>query len=157
MLEINSVSFSYEENEIFKSLCLEFNSGEITSIVGKSGVGKSTLFALLSGQLSPQSGNIKLDDSKLTSLASNKRPIITMFQQESLFPHMTVYENIKFPLVSKYNKHRFNDVDHDQYINQKLDEVNLSGYADRFPETLSGGQKQRATLARSLAANPKIL
>jgi ABC-type Fe3+/spermidine/putrescine transport system ATPase subunit len=157
MLEINSVSFSYADNKIFNNLSLEFKPGEITSIVGKSGVGKSTLFALLSGQISAQSGCIKLDETDLTSLSSNHRPIITMFQQESLFPHMTLYENIKFPLVSKYNKHRFKDIDHEQYINQKLDEVNLSGYGDRYPETLSGGQKQRATLARSLAASPKIL
>ncbi len=157
MLEIKSVSFSYQTKKILNDLNLEFKEGEITSVVGNSGVGKSTLFAMLSGKETPQEGAISLNGTDLTKLPASKRPIITMFQQESLFPHMTIYENIKFPLVSKYNKQRFKDIDQDKYINQKLEEVNLAGFADRYPNTLSGGQKQRATLARSLAANPKII
>lgn len=157
MLDIKSVSFAYAGNVIFDTLSLSFKPGELTSVVGKSGVGKSTLFSLLSGQLMPSAGKIMLEGADLTTLPSSKRPIITMFQQESLFPHMTVAENIKFPLVSKYNRERFTDINHDDYIAGKLEEVNLSGYADRYPDTLSGGQKQRATLARSLAASPKIL
>lgn len=157
MLEIKKVSFAYQANKIFADLNLKFNPGEITSIVGASGVGKSTLFALLSGQEFPASGQIFLNNTDLTPIQSSKRPVITMFQQESLFPHMTLKENIRFPIVSKYNKDRFKDINQEEYITQKLEEVNLAGFEDRYPETLSGGQKQRATLARSLAANPQIL
>ena len=157
MLEIKNVGFAYQANKIFDDLNLKFNSGEVTSIVGASGVGKSTLFALLSGQEYPEKGQVFLNDEELTSVQPNQRPVITMFQQESLFPHMTLYENIRFPIVSKYNKDRFKDIDQKEYITKKLDEVNLTGFEDRYPNTLSGGQKQRATLARSLAANPQIL
>jgi ABC-type nitrate/sulfonate/bicarbonate transport system ATPase subunit len=157
MLKLDNLSFSYDGNQLFKGLSLEFKEGELTSVVGKSGVGKSTLFSLLSGQLNSDQGSIKLGNDDLTTLPSNKRPTITMFQQESLFPHMTIFENIRFPLVSKYNKARFHDIDHKYYIQQRLKEVNLEGFEDRYPENLSGGQKQRATLARSLAAKPKIM
>ncbi len=157
MLELKSVSFAYKKEIIFDDLSHSFNKGEITSVVGASGVGKSTLFALLSGQRHPGSGHIYLDGMDLTNLPPNRRPVITMFQTESLFPHMTIYENIRFPLVSKFNRERFKAVDHERYINEKLQEVNLQGFGDRLPETLSGGQNQRATLARSLAAKPEIL
>ncbi|MDG1858803.1 MAG: ATP-binding cassette domain-containing protein [Emcibacteraceae bacterium] len=157
MLKLDNLSFSYDDNQLFNGLSLESNRGEITSVIGKSGVGKSTLFALISGQLMPEQGAIVLDDKDLTNLPVNKRPIITMFQQESLFPHMTIYENIRFPLVSKYNKARFKNINHKEYIQQILKEVKLEGYENRFPDSLSGGQKQRATLARSLAAKPNIL
>ena len=157
MLELKSVSFSYDDHRIFADLSHDFEKGKITAIVGRSGVGKSTLFSLISGQETPTSGSIILDDGELSDLPSSKRPIITMFQQESLFPHMTVYDNIRFPLTSKYNRNRFKDIDHKAYILEKLAEVKLEDCAERMPDTLSGGQKQRATLARSLAAKPEIL
>jgi ABC-type Fe3+/spermidine/putrescine transport system ATPase subunit len=157
MLKLDGLSFSYDENRIFDDFSHQFKKGEITAIVGKSGVGKSTLFAILSGLSKPNQGIITLDGVDLSDLPSNQRPIISMFQQESLFPHMTIYENIRFPLISKFNKERFKDIDHKKYIEKKLKEVNLEGFENRYPATLSGGQKQRATLARSLAAKPKIL
>lgn len=157
MLELKSISFAFGSNQIFEGLSHQFNEGEITSVVGASGIGKSTLFALLSGREQPWVGRIFLDDTDLTPMATNIRPVITMFQQESLFPHMNIYNNIRFPLTSKYNKARFKGVNHREYIAEKLKEVKLEGFEDRFPETLSGGQKQRATLARSIAAKPKIL
>lgn len=157
MLVLKSLSFSYRNINIFEDLNHNFDKGEVTAIVGRSGVGKSTLFSLLSGQEKLKTGLITLDDNNLTDLPSNKRPIITMFQQESLFPHMSVYENIQFPLVSKYNHNRFKDIDHKTYIMNKLREVKLEEFVDRMPDTLSGGQKQRATLARSLAAKPEVL
>lgn len=157
MLELKSISFAFGSNQVFDGLSHQFKEGEITSVVGASGIGKSTLFALLSGREQPWAGRIFLNDTDLTPMPTNIRPVITMFQQESLFPHMNIYDNIRFPLVSKYNKTRFKGVKHKEYIAEKLREVNLSGFENRFPDTLSGGQKQRATLARSIAAKPKIL
>lgn len=157
MLELKSISFSYGPNQVFDGLSHQFNEGEITSVVGASGIGKSTLFALLSGKEQPWAGRVFIEDTDLTPMPASIRPVITMFQQESLFPHMNVYENIRFPLISKYNKARFKGIHHKEYIAQKLNEVNLNGFEKRFPETLSGGQKQRVTLARSIAAKPKIL
>jgi len=157
MLALKSLSFSYQNNIIFEDLNQRFKKGEVTAIVGRSGVGKSTFFSLLAGQEKLKAGSITLDERNLTDLPSNKRPVIPMFQQESLFPHMSVYENIRFPLVSKYNHNRFKGIDHKAYILERLKEVKLEDLADRMPDTLSGGQKQRATLARSLAAKPEVL
>jgi ABC-type Fe3+/spermidine/putrescine transport system ATPase subunit len=156
-LTVSNLNFNYGDKEILKDLSFESKSSSILSIVGSSGVGKTTIFSILGGFLSPVSGTVVLDDVDITYLKPEQRPIVTMFQEGGLFPHLSIIDNVKFGLKSKFNKNRFKDTDIDQYSEKLLDKVGLHNMYARFPHELSGGQKQRVSLARSIAVRPKVL
>lgn len=158
MLELKNIHFDYQNNNsLINDMNLSFKPASLYSVVGPSGVGKSTLLALISGQLKPSSGEVKLDSVDLTHKGINERPIAFMFQFESLFPHLNVLDNLLFPLKTKKFKPLFKNKDIKKLALEKLKEVGLAGFENRFIDTLSGGQKQRVTLARTLLMKPKIL
>lgn len=132
---------------------LEIKKGEFLTFLGSSGSGKSTTLSMIAGFETPTSGEILLNDSSLINIPSHKRGIGMVFQHYSLFPHMTVRDNIGFPLdIRKVAK-----PERDKKVDDILKLVQLEAFADRRPSMLSGGQKQRVAIARALVYEPEIL
>jgi len=129
--------------------------GEVLSVMGPSGVGKSTLLAFITGTLAPSfvgMGQVLLDHVDITSRAPHKRGIGILFQDDLLFPHMSVGANLAFgmPAGGSMAERRVK-------IDAALSDVGLNSYTDRDPATLSGGQKARVALVRMLLSNPSAL
>lgn len=134
-------------------LCLDIPAGELVVLLGSSGCGKTTLLRSVAGLERPDQGQVLIDGQDVTALATRHRPIGMVFQSYALFPHMTVRQNIAFPLRARQrpSQHRSSRVE------ELLELVHLGPQGDRFPSQLSGGQQQRASLARALAASPQVL
>lgn len=144
MLELNNISFSYNNQLIINKMNLQVDKNEIIALVGPSGCGKSTLLRIIAGLEQPDDGTIWLEGVEITSLKPGLRNIGMLFQNYSLFPHMTVEQNIRYAN---------NEAD----VNNLLKLIEMENYLDRYPSELSGGQQQRVALVRAIAANPKIL
>lgn len=130
-------------------------AGDVLTVMGPSGVGKSTLLALITGTLPPAftgMGQILLDGGDITNTPPHKRHIGILFQDDLLFPHMSVGANLAFGMPRGGGKS-----ERQAKIAEALCDVDLEGYADRDPATLSGGQKARVALARMLLSNPRAL
>ncbi len=137
---VNDVSFS-----IYK--------GELFSLLGRSGCGKTTLLRMLAGFETPTSGRIFIDGIDMTDLPPHKRPVSMVFQSYALFPHMTVEQNVAFGL--KQDNLRKDEIN--ERVCKYLELVQMLPYAKRKPSQLSGGEKQRVALARSLVKHPKLV
>jgi len=132
---------------------LEVADGEFLCLLGPSGCGKTTALRMIAGFEQPTAGDIRIDNSSVVGLGANRRPTAMVFQQYTLWPHMTVYENIAFGL----NLRRMPRQEIQRRVAEGLDLVGLAGYERRYPRQLSGGQQQRIALARALVLEPKIL
>ncbi len=132
---------------------LSFRPGGITALIGPSGAGKSTLLSALAGFLTPSSGRVSYDGQDLTGTAPGARPISILFQDNNLFPHLTIGQNAGLGLQPKL---RLSDSQKAQ-VTTVLDQVGLHGMADRKPAALSGGQQSRAALARVLLADRPVI
>ena len=137
---------------------LTIDPGTFLTLLGPSGCGKTTLLRCISGLEDPNEGEIYIGDKlifshkKGISLAPGQRELGLVFQNYALWPHMTVYKNMTFALeIQKLTKEEM-----DKRVNESLAEVQMSGYADRYPREMSGGQQQRIALARMLAYRPKV-
>lgn len=152
-LSINSISAYYGKTAVLQDLSLSVAAGELVSLLGSSGCGKTTTLRLVAGFLQPSSGTIKLGERDLTTLPAHARDIGLVFQNYALFPHLTVLENVAFGLKQRRTptKERLTKA------GAMLDRVGLSGLGDRLPGALSGGQKQRVALARALVIEPPLL
>ena len=129
--------------------------GDVLSIMGPSGVGKSTLLAFITGTLAPDftaTGAIELDGADITNAPAHQRRVGILFQDDLLFPHLSVGENLAFGLRPGGSRG-----ERQAKIADALTEVGLEGFADRDPETLSGGQKARVALMRMLLSDPCAL
>jgi len=143
-------------DEVMVSVDARIAPGEVLSVMGPSGSGKSTLLAAISGTLAPQfrlSGRIALDGRNITRLPTEARRVGILFQDELLFPHMSVGANVAFGLPAAVRGR----VTRQSRVEAALAEVGLAGFADRDPATLSGGQRARAALMRMLLAEPCAL
>ena len=127
--------------------------GEFVSILGASGSGKSTLLRIVAGLESPSSGEVWIGDTNATDLPPEKRDIGMVFQDYALFPHMTVRDNVRFPLRMR----KIGSGKADKVTEEKLKLVGLKGFGSRKPHQLSGGQQQRVALARALSFDPALL
>jgi putative spermidine/putrescine transport system ATP-binding protein len=127
--------------------------GELITLLGPSGSGKTTLLQLISGLVKPSAGKIFIDDIDNTELAAYKRDIGVVFQNYCLFPHLTVEENIAFPLEMR----RRPRAEASKRIADVLEMIGLGAYGHRFPHELSGGQAQRVALARCLVYRPSLI
>lgn len=130
-------------------LSLELAPGELAAVIGPSGSGKTTLLRCLAGLESPDSGEIRLNDSSLIPLPAHKRKVSMVFQDPALLPHKTVLENITLPLKLRHAGH--------DRVAPLLNQLGLEPLSRRLPATLSGGQQQKAALARALAPAPDLL
>ena len=149
-LIIKSLNFSYQSEEVFKDLNLNFNSGILNLVSGPSGSGKTTLLNLIAGLEKPSSGLIMLDDDVQSSndkfIEPENRNIGFIFQDFALFPHLNVKQNIEFS--ENRNKELFNTL---------IDNLSIKNHLSKYPHELSGGQQQRVSIARALFSEPKIL
>ena len=156
-VDIKNLSYTYKNtNEpTIKDFSLQMKKGDIISILGESGSGKSTILRLIAGLEIPMSGSITMNNRRIfderTYIPPEKREVGMVFQDYALFPHMTVANNIKYGL------RKMNKKEKKERIEEMLSLVNLSKYKDRYPFELSGGQQQRVALARALAPAPTLL
>ena len=138
---------------VVKGLNLDIEEGEFVTMLGPSGSGKTTCLMMLAGFETPTNGQIYLDNNVISDIPPHKRGIGMVFQNYALFPHMTVYENLAFPLrVRKIPKDEA-----DKKVDKALSMVSLQGFEARMPMQLSGGQQQRVAVARSLVFDPKLV
>jgi len=135
------------------NVSLKINDGEFFSLLGPSGSGKTTSLRMIAGFDRPTSGQILLYGQEVSNLPPYERDVNTVFQDYALFPHMTVGENIAYGLMIK----KVAKTERVERVDETLDIVRLSGFADRKPSQLSGGQRQRVALARALINHPKVL
>ncbi|WP_246946076.1 ABC transporter ATP-binding protein [Bacillus pinisoli] len=156
-VEIKNLQYKYKNaiEPTIKDFSLQIEKGEIVSILGESGSGKSTILRLVTGLEIPNSGSISINNrtifDEVTFIPPEKREVGMVFQDYALFPHMTVANNIKYGLRKMSKKEK------KERIDEMLSLVNLSKYRDRYPYELSGGQQQRVALARALAPAPSLL
>ncbi len=138
---------------VVKDLNLDIEEGEFVTMLGPSGSGKTTCLMMLAGFETPTNGEIYLDSNPISNIPPHKRGIGMVFQNYALFPHMTVYENLAFPLrVRKVSKE-----DTDKKVDKALSMVSLTGFENRMPAQLSGGQQQRVAVARALVFDPQVV
>ena len=143
----------YDQNPVVSDFSLSVNAGELCVILGPSGSGKSTLINMIAGFTAPSSGEIYVDGKPTTGLAPHQRDLGMMFQGYALFPHLSVYENVAFPLRAR----GVSDKALRDCVEQALATVELAGFEQRRPDELSGGQQQRTALARALVFGPRLL
>jgi len=132
---------------------IEVRSGEFLSLLGPSGSGKTTLLMMIAGFEMPSAGTIRIGNQDVTYVAPNRRNVGMVFQRYALFPHMTVADNVAFPL-------RMRKIPKDEMARRVADAlalVQLEGYGKRLPSELSGGQQQRVAVARALVFEPPVL
>lgn len=152
-LTLSGITAHYGTTKVLEDLDLHVNEGELVSLLGSSGCGKTTTLRLVAGFLEPTTGTIQLGDRDLTRLPAHARNIGLVFQTYALFPHLTVRDNVAFGLkqrgiVASERKKRADTM---------IERVGLGDYADRYPANLSGGQRQRVALARALVIEPPLL
>ncbi|TRD19814.1 ABC transporter ATP-binding protein [Palleronia caenipelagi] len=153
-VEFDRVQKSYDgENLVVKDLNLSIPKGEFLTMLGPSGSGKTTCLMMLAGFETATYGEIRLDGQEINNIPPHKRGIGMVFQNYALFPHMTVAENLAFPLeVRKMGKS-----ERDEKIKRALDMVQMGAFGGRRPAQLSGGQQQRIALARALVFEPELV
>lgn len=132
---------------------LRVGSGEFVALVGPSGSGKTTLLRTLAGFVQPSTGTVSLDGTNVTRTPPEKRRMGMVFQQHAVWPHMSVADNVAYPLKRAGTSKK----QQQQLVKSTLRTVGLERYGDRKPSTLSGGQRQRVALARAIVANPQVL
>ena len=153
MLKIENLNVYLSGAQIVKNCSLHIEKGEIFSLLGVSGCGKSTLIKAVLGLIPSYEGKVFLNGKDVSALPPEKRNCTVVFQDLRLFPHLTVEENIAFPLhFQKKNK-----AEEQEIIEELLSLVQLEGFGKRTIESLSGGQKQRVAIARALAQNAELL
>jgi len=152
-IQIQNVTKRFGEFTAIDNLTLDIYKNEFFSLLGPSGCGKTTLLRMLAGFEKITDGKILLDGEDISEIPPHLRPINMMFQSYALFPHMTVEKNIAFGL--KQDNLPTNEIN--QRVEEMLELVELTDFANRKPNQLSGGQSQRVALARSLAKRPKLL
>ena len=153
ILQLKNITKSFDGKMILNDFNLDIGRNEFVTLLGPSGCGKSTILRIIGGFVRPDKGRVLFEGEDITMLPPEKRNVNTVFQKYSLFPHMSVAENIAFGLKLKKKS--------SQYIKDKIDYalklVNLDGYGDREPLSLSGGQQQRVAIARAIVNEPEVL
>ena len=153
ILTLKNISFSYKDKVIFDNYNFVMNKEEIIAIIGPSGCGKSTLLKIINGLETEYSGDVLLNGVNVNNIPVNKRDIVLMFQDNLLFPHMTIFENIEFSLkMKKYPKHEIKKM-----VEEVAKDIHLQDKLNKYPKELSGGQQRRVALARAVISKPKLL
>jgi ABC-type sugar transport system ATPase subunit len=152
-LALRAVSKSYGSVNVLNDVELKISNGEFVAFVGPSGCGKSTMLRLIAGLSSLSSGSIEIDGAEVNNARPSKRGIAMVFQSYALYPHLTVSENIGYPLkIARVTK-----TEREHRVLEAAKLLQLENYLGRRPAELSGGQKQRVAIARALVRKPKVL
>ncbi|WP_315744308.1 MULTISPECIES: ABC transporter ATP-binding protein [unclassified Bradyrhizobium] len=152
-ISFRQVTKRYQTLTVVDHLDLDIARGELVSLLGPSGSGKTTLLMMLAGFEQPTSGTIAIDGRRIDQLPPYKRNMGVVFQNYALFPHMTVADNIAFPLKMR----GVTKAETSERVTRALDMVKLTTMATRKPAQLSGGQQQRVALARALVFEPQVI
>ncbi len=153
-VRLTDITKSFGKVEVLHGVSLDIRSGEFISLLGASGCGKTTLLRIVAGLESVTTGRVEIDGRDVTSLPPERRDIAMMFQSYALLPHLSVAENVRFPLRMRRIGNR---EDQRRRVQEALETVQLGHLADRRPRQLSGGQQQRVALARAIVSRPKVL
>jgi putative spermidine/putrescine transport system ATP-binding protein len=154
LVRFQNVRRSYDgRSNAVENLSLDVASGELLTLLGPSGSGKTTTLMMLAGFEPPDAGSILMEGRDITRLPAHKRGIGVVFQNFSLFPHMTAAENVAFPLEVR----RVPKPERAAQVARALEMVRLGGFGERLPGQLSGGQQQRVALARALVFRPRLV
>ncbi|OIS93574.1 ABC transporter ATP-binding protein [Brucella cytisi] len=149
-IKISNIEKRFGQQVVLPDVNLEIEDGEFVVFVGPSGCGKSTLLRLIAGLEEPTSGSILIDGRDVTSVTSAKRKLSMVFQSYALYPHMTVYQNMAFPLKMAGEKRDVIDAK----VKDAARSLNLLEYLERRPRNLSGGQRQRVAIGRAIVRQP---
>lgn len=152
-LTLENITAHYGTTKVLEDLSLHIAEGELVSLLGSSGCGKTTTLRLVAGFLEPTSGAIRLGERDLTRLPAHARDIGLVFQTYALFPHLTVRDNVGFGLKQR----KISGAERTRRVDEMIERVGLGALADRHPANLSGGQRQRVALARALVIDPPLL
>lgn len=152
-IEFKNIHKYFGQNHVLKGINLNIEEGEFVTLLGPSGCGKSTLLRCFSGLESVSEGEIWLDGTNITDYTPKQRKIGMVFQQYSLFPNMTVGQNVAFGLQMQKKEKKFIE----EKVKETLAIVGLSEKIDQYPRQLSGGQQQRVALARAIVMEPRVL
>ncbi len=151
-VSIKGLKKNFGSEQVIKGLDIEINDGEFFTFVGPSGCGKSTILNMIAGLEEVTEGHIDFDDMPVNTLSPGERDIAMVFQSYALYPHMTVYDNLAFPLrIRKIKKDRI-----DTEVKRVSGLLGLNDYLKRRPGKLSGGQRQRAALGRAIIRKPRV-
>lgn len=152
-LELRNITRRFGDFVAVDDVSLTIESGEFFTLLGPSGCGKTTILRMIAGFDLPDAGQILLDGQDLVDTPAEKRPVHTVFQNFALFPHLSVADNIAFPLRMA----RRPEAEMRSMLHDALERVHLADKANAYPHELSGGQKQRVALARGLVNRPRLL
>lgn len=153
ILELKNLEKLYGEVAAVRDVTLGIQEGEFLTLLGPSGSGKTTILLMIAGFEYPTQGGIKLQERPINLVPPEKRDVGMVFQNYALFPHMTIFDNIAFPL--RMRKVKKSEIA--KKVFEALDLVQLRGYESRYPKQLSGGQQQRIAFARAVVFNPPVL
>jgi spermidine/putrescine ABC transporter ATP-binding subunit len=153
MIELRDTSKRYGKLLANDRLNLSILRGELMTLLGPSGCGKTTALRCITGQVTPDEGQVLIDDIDVTNLPTHKRELGMVFQNFALFPHMTVYQNVEFPLMIRNEP----QAESRERVMETLRLIRMESYEKHYPRQLSGGQQQRVGLARALVYRPKVL
>ncbi len=152
-VRFTGISKRYGDSTVLHELDLSVRRGEFLTLLGPSGSGKSTILNIISGAIAPTTGRVFIDGLDVTEKPSRERGLGMVFQNYALIPHMTVFENVAFPLkVRKWGAEQIR-----KQVTETLEKVGLSKFEQRKPKELSGGQQQRVSIARCLVYSPSII
>lgn len=157
ILTLSGIEKYYGTSHVVKNLNLAIEAGEFLTVLGPSGCGKTTTLRMIGGFELPTSGTITLKGEDISQLPPYKRHVNTVFQNYALFPNMNVAENIAFGLKQKKGVEKMSKSQIQSRVEEMLQMVQMTDFAQRKPQELSGGQQQRIAIARAVANNPEIL
>lgn len=152
-LELRELEMRYDDHVVLDGVSLDAQPGEFITLLGPSGSGKTTTLNLIAGFARPTKGTILLDGKAVEDIPPNRRDIGMVFQQYALFPHLTAYDNVAFPL----RRRRIKGAQLKEMVDQAFELVRLVGYEQHYPRQLSGGQQQRVAFARAIVFKPRLL
>ncbi|MDF2652040.1 MAG: transporter [Paenibacillus sp.] len=152
-VELRNIQKKFGPNVVVDNFNIQIEQGECVSFLGPSGCGKTTTLNIIAGFLEPDQGELIIKGRKMNGVPSNKRDLGMVFQTYSLFPHMTIFENVAYGLKLR----KVPKAEIAQKVRNILELVKLPQVADRYPKQLSGGQRQRIAIARALVTEPSLL
>src|SRR6201997_146532 len=152
-VSLNDLEKSYNRAAAVGGVSLDIHSGEFLTLLGPSGSGKTTTLMMIAGFETPTRGDIAIDGKSVVAPPPYRRNIGMVFQSYALFPHLTVADNIGFPLKQR----GIDRADRLKLVGEALELVHLPGYGERYPRQLSGGQQQRVAVARAIVLRPRLL
>lgn len=153
MIELRNVTKRYGDLVANDDVTLKIRRGELMTLLGPSGCGKTTALRCITGHNIPDEGEVWIDGRNVTNVPTHKRELGMVFQNFALFPHMTVFDNVEFPLMIR----RMDKQERRERVMEALRLIRMESYEKHYPRQVSGGQQQRVGLARALVYRPKVL